>query len=218
MKKIASAFALIAILSLSAPLAAHAEDSDGYAPPPPVEPTLAGSTATGVCEKDAPWIFYDVVLVDPDEQATDLDAELVITGGSESVSIPLGTLTDNSLSGQVLWPGASVDDQGNATGWPGWAYENGQWVETSGNYAWTRGAITATIVVNPELVVPLSYPAATPNCANGPLISGETPAEAAALPATGGLGGALIPVAAVAALAVIGGATILVIRRRTVRR
>lgn len=218
MKKTVAVLAVAAILTLAAPLGAHAEDSDGYVPPPPVEPTLAGSTAVGECDGDVPWISYDVALLDPDDQATDHDAELVLASGSETVTIPLGTLKDNALSGRVLWPGASVDAAGNPTGWPGWAYENGQWVETTGNYAWTRGAITATIVVNPELQVALSYPAATPDCANGPLLSASGPGEGqvAALPATG-TSAAVWWIAGVGALAVIGGAVLLTVRRRTAR-
>lgn len=219
MKKTIAALALAATISLAAPVAAFAEEPGGYPPPPPVAATLAGSTATGECDGDVPWISYSVVLIDPDNQATDRTAELVLSKGSRSVTIPLGELEGNTLSGRVLWPGAGVDDQGNAIAWPGWEFKDGKWVETSGNYAWTRGAITAKLVVNPELQVPLSYPAATPECASGPLLSADAPtgSAAAVLPATG-LGASLAPFAIIGGLAAIAGVVLLVLRRRTAQR
>jgi len=175
--------------------------ADGYTPDEPTAPTLAGSTAAGVCDHDAAWISFSVLLTDPDA-TTDTAARLVLRNGADRVSIPLGELTEGRLAGRVLWPGASVDADGVPTGWPGWAYENGAWVQTSGNYAWTRGAITAVIEVGAALAVPLSYPAATPACTADPrpapaalglAVTGQDPAFVLAAAAAGGalvLGGA----------------------------
>ncbi|GAA5099048.1 hypothetical protein GCM10025760_34800 [Microbacterium yannicii] len=204
------ALAVVAVVALGAPTAAQAE-SDDYTPTNPATPTLAGSTAVGVCDNDAPWIYYDVTLIDPDSQATSNEAQLVLTDGTNTAAIPLGTLVDGSLSGRVLWPGASVNAAGEATGWPGWAFENGEWVEVPGNFAWTRGAITATLEVNPSLVVPLSYPPSTPECVTSP----SNPSTAS-LPATG-LSAAMGPIAVVGAAALAGG-VFLVFRRRAARR
>jgi len=203
------ALAVAAVVALGAPTAAYAE-SDDYTPTNPATPTLAGSTAVGVCEKDAPWIAYNVTLIDPDAQATSNVARLVLTDGTNTSTITLGTLVNGSLSGRALWPGASVNAAGEATGWPGWAFENGQWVEVPGNFAWTRGNITATIEVNPSLVVPLSYPPATPQCAAGP----HNPSTAS-LPATG-MSAAIGPIAVVGAVVLAGG-VFLVLRRRFAR-
>ena len=145
-----------------------AEGTDGYTPDEPAEPTLAGSTAVGECDGDVPWISFAVELTDPDGQSTGNTARLVITDGSNTATIELGELVDGQLSGRVLWPGASVDAAGNPTGWPGWAFVDGQWVETDENFRWTRGNISATIIVNPEVAVPLSYPPSTPQCATDP--------------------------------------------------
>ena len=205
------ALAVVAIVALSAPTAAQAE-TDDYTPTNPATPTLAGSTAVGVCEKDAPWIYYDITMIDPDSQATSNDATLILTDGTNTATVTLGTLVDGSLSGRALWPGASVDAAGEATGWPGWAFENGQWVEVPGNFAWTRGNITATIEVNPSLVVPLSYPPATPQCAAGP----QNPSTAA-LPATG-MTAAVGPIAIAGAAALAAGGLFLALRRRAARR
>ena len=135
----------------------------------PEEPTLAGSFATGTCVADSPWITFDVKLDDPDQQSTGNTTSLVMTDGTNTHTVELGELkADGTLTGKKLWPGASVDADGNANGWPGWALVDGKWVETDGNFAWTRGAITAKLVVNPEVPVTISYPEATPSCATGP--------------------------------------------------
>jgi LPXTG-motif cell wall-anchored protein len=222
------AFAVAAMLCL-APSAAHAaapasidstetDVTDGYTPNEPDEPTLAGSTAVGECERDVPWISYAVELTDPDQQATGNTARLVITDGTNTATLVLGDLVDGKLSGRILWPGASVDGAGNATGWPGWAFVDGTWVETDGNYRWTRGNISAKITVNPEVAVPLSYPPATPVCAAAPetpMLSPDSPEPTVAgfLPATG-LGASLLPIAVVGGLLAAIGLIVVAARRR----
>lgn len=149
-------------------------------------PTLEGSFATGVCKADAPWIDWSIAMSDPYNRATSHHAYLVLTNGTETETLDLGELVYNAttekweLSGSNLWPGASVDGDGNATGWPGWEQlVDGTWQTTTGNFAWVRDITTATVVVNPELTVDLAYPDATPDCA-GPE---EPPTLAQVLPA-----------------------------------
>lgn len=191
MKKSVFARALIAgVLLLSLPTAAHAADeSDDYTPGVGDSYTLVGSEVAGICENDVPWITYSVVLTDPENQVTDRTASLVLSNGSQSATFTLGDLGDDgTLSGRMLWPGASVGSDGTPTGWPGWAFVDGAWVETDGNYAWTRGSISAQIVVNPEVSVSLRYPPSDPYCHAGPEITGE-PADVGSeveLAATGG--------------------------------
>ncbi|WP_157535942.1 LPXTG cell wall anchor domain-containing protein [Microbacterium sp. Root166] len=214
-----SIVAIAGIIAISAPAAANAiEGDEEYTPTIPESATLAGSVAYGECQRDVPWINYNVTLTDPDEQATSDTATLILTDGANTAEIPLGTLVGNSLSGRILWPGASVDGSGNPTGWPGWAFVNGEWVETSGNFAWTRGAISAKIRVNPDLVVALSYPPATPQCAAAPPQGsggGGAASEAPGLAVTGE-DVPIIAVAVGAALLVAGGAAVM-LRRRTTR-
>lgn len=187
-----------------------------YAPPPPAPtPSLVGSSVEVTCVRDVPVISYRVVLTDPAGSATDRTAILVITDGVNRVELPLGEVTSGELSGTTLWPGASVDANGDGDGWPGWVYRNGAWVETDENFGWTREAITATIEVNPQLPVPLAYPPATSACASptvtgAPLSSGGSP-----LAATGGDAAAVAVVSGVGAAAVLlGGAALLARRRR----
>ena len=205
------ALTAVAIAVLGAPAAAQAE-TDDYTPTDPATPSLAGSTAVGVCENDAPWIDYDLTLIDPDAQTSSSEAHLVITDGTNTTTITLGSLVNGHLSGRILWPGASVDANGVPTGWPGWAYQNGQWVEVPGNFRWTRGDISATIVVNPSLVVPLSYPPQTPDCATDPRTG-----MPASRPATG-MSAAVGPIAVVGGAAVAVGAFLAFRRRRSARR
>ncbi len=185
-----------------------------------VAPSLAGTLAAGVCEADAPWITYDVVLTDPDNQSTGTAATLVLSDGTNTERIELGELDDDgTLEGRTLWPGASVDDDGNATGWPGWEFVDGAWVETDGNFAWTRELTSAVIEVNPNTTVALVYPPATPNCVAGPPTGpggepgdgdGNTPSAGAGLAATGFAGTSM---AIVAGVIVIAGIAFLVIAR-----
>lgn len=209
--RILSGICLAAMLALGVSTAAYAVDD--YPPPPPRAATLAGSSVVASCEDDVPWIRFHIVLNDPDGQVTSSDVTLVLSSGGQSTEIALGTLVGGELSGRVLWPGASVDGAGTATGWPGWAFQDGQWVETSENYAWTRGSISAVVHVNPELSVPLSYPPATAACADPVEAAGVV---ASTLPATGGT----LPVAigsVGAALLALGGLAIVLRRRRPVR-
>lgn len=176
MKKSVFARALVAgVLLLSLPTAAHAAtEDDGYTPGVDDSVTLAGSEAVAVCDNDVPWIEYSVVLTDENNTSTGHTARLVLSNGSQSTTITLGALDDDgTLSGRILWPGASIAADGTPTGWPGWAYVDGAWVETNDNFAWTRGDISASIVVNPEMPVALSYPPSNPYCTAGPSITGE---------------------------------------------
>lgn len=183
-----------------------------------VAPSLKGSVATGICEADSPWIFFDVELTDPDKQSTGNTATLVMTDGTNTETIELGELENGSLQGKVLWPGASVDADGKANGWPGWALVGNKWIEVDDNFAWTRGDITATLEVNPELDVAIAYPPATPNCAIGPKVTppgggeGGTPAASngTGLASTGFAG---TSIAIVAGIIVIAGLAFLVVAR-----
>lgn len=225
---IVAAAAVAAVLMLAAPAAASAGVNTTPTPTPTAsageldytpggqqQSSLAGSSANAVCLQSAPWINYEVTLTDPDGEATGNQAALVISNGTNQISLQLGTLTAGHLAGSVLWPGASVDGQGVGDGWPGWVYEQGEWLETPGNFAWTRGDIRAWIRMNPDLAVPLSYPDESAECA-GP--AGE-PSSAGtgtqgSLPATGGSSAAVMPLAGVAVGAVVAGLVVLLVRRR----
>ncbi|MFF2496203.1 hypothetical protein [Agromyces sp. NPDC058064] len=185
---------------------------------PCIAPVLDGSVATGVCEADAPWISYKVTLTDPDDQATSREVSLILSDGEHTETLALGTLNDDGiLEDRVLWPGASVDDEGNATGWPGWKQlGDGTWVQTDDNFAWTRNLTSATFVVNPELDVELAYPPATPDCIAAPPVTPGGEGETPSTPAGDGLadtGFAGTTIAIVAGVVVLAGIAFLVIAR-----
>src|SRR5690606_28779056 len=140
-------------------------------------------------------------LTDPDGQSTGNQAALVLSDATHRLTLDLGSLDSGRIADAVLWPGASVDGQGVGNGWPGWVYEQGEWLQTPGNFAWTRGDIRAYIRVNPELDVPLAYPPESAECA-GP--AGEA-SSAGELPATGGSVTAVMPIAGLALGAVLTG-------------
>ncbi|GAA1846613.1 LPXTG cell wall anchor domain-containing protein [Microbacterium koreense] len=217
MRRIVLTSAIAAALLISSPFAAAAvEDNEGYTPVTPSSPSLAGSTVQADCQNDVPWISYNVQLVDPDAQVTSTTAYLVMTNGAQTHEIELGQLQDNRLSGSILWPGASVTD-GVADGWPGWTRDAaGEWVETDGNFRWTRGDISASIRVNPELQVRLAYPEATADCYAGPRDEFELPLTdgGAQLPATG-MDAVVLPAAIVGGVALVtGGALLFAYKRR----
>ncbi|MET0812109.1 MAG: LPXTG cell wall anchor domain-containing protein [Microbacterium sp.] len=186
----------------------------GYTPVDPSDPTLAGS-AWSACVNDTPYINYDISLVDPDNKATTHAATLVMSNGSQSVEIGLGQVASNgSLKGSVLWPGAKVEN-GVGAGWPGWAFQNGEWVATDGNYAWTRGNISSVIKVNPELTVKLSYPPGNPECMTSPRSSGDQQLPLT-LPATG-MNSVVLPIGIAAGAVLVVGVTFLLVQRRRSR-
>ncbi len=234
MRKMILSFIAAAVLVVGAPLAASAvdeppgatdsagtgdtagtaDDTLGYTPRTPQQPTLAGTTVAPSCAADAPWIDYSVLLVDPQNLSTGHTATLVLSDGARSTTLTLGTVTAGvPLTGRVLWPGASVGSDGRGNGWPGWAYVDGQWTTSDDNFGWTRRDITATVEVNPSLAVALSYPPSSPNCRTAPADIRAAAAAGAALPATGGdIALAAGVGVAGAGLIAMGGA--LVVRRR----
>src|SRR5690606_8387883 len=205
-RSIVAAAAVAAVMMLAVPAAASAEVSAAtartvgvadldYTPDTPDEPSLAGSWANAVCLQSAPWINFEVTLTDPDGQSTGNQATLVLSDATHRLALDLGSLGSGRIAGSVLWPGASGDGQGVGNGWPGWVYEQGEWLQTPGNFAWTRGDIRAYIRVNPELEVPLTYPDETAECAAP---AGEVSSDSQ-LPATGGSTAALVPITGAAA-------------------
>lgn len=208
----------------SAALAVDGTDAP-YPAPSPTEATLAGSVVSPVCVQDVPWIDYSVTLVDPSNVSKGHVAYLDITDGTNTETLTLGAIDSNgTISGRVLWPGASVDANGVGTGWPGWKLQDGEWLQTNGNYAWTRGTIHGVLRVNPSVDVAMSYPPATPQCTAGPgLVGSENvvqgqPASVAsgALPATGG---DTVPVliASAGAIVLLGVGGALLVRSRRAR-
>lgn len=188
---------------------------------------------TAVCVGDTPYLDYKVAL--PEGIEVDDDTPLTITflhpgDGENYVS------AEQPLEGQLLWPGASAEAPKQ---WPGWEQQDdGSYVETDGNYAWTRDGVEVLFEVNPSYSQIVSYPAATTECANPvgmggpdveavaddtddtdipvaaaePVETEQPEAEAAdELPQTGATVGIF---AGIAALLIVGGGVLFWLRRR----
>lgn len=167
-------------------------------------PLLPGDISS-VCVGDVPYLGYSVSL--PEGVTADSPNPVTITfvnpSGEDYV------IENQPLFGTVLWPGASATEPKM---WPGWALVNGEYVETEGNFAWTRAGVTVLFEVNPTYETVIEYPQATALCANAPA-SGD---GAAALAVTG----STVPVwaiggAAAAVLAGVAFTVFAVMRRRT---
>jgi hypothetical protein len=160
---------------------------------------LAPGEIASSCVGDVPYLAYDVTL--PEGYVADSENPVTITfvnpNGADYVA------AGQPLSGSLLWPGASA---GAPKMWPGWDYVGGgEYVPTTGNYAWTRDGVTVRFDVNPSYETVVEYPAASSLCANPPVVDPETPVVDPETPAsvdpetplavTGGGVSPLVPVA-----------------------
>lgn len=133
-----------------------------------------------VCVGDVPYLGYAVTL--PEGFEADSETPVTITfvnpDGEDYV------VENQPLSGELLWPGASATAPKM---WPGWELVNGEYVQTDGNFAWTRAGVTVRFEVNPSYSTEVQYPEASAECANPP-VGGGTPAstDTEALAVTGG--------------------------------
>jgi hypothetical protein len=116
-----------------------------------------------LCISDAP--FIDVTFgphtqyVGKTAHITFLDINGNTVGTHQAPYEPNGVV-------RLVYPGASVDAQGNATDWPGWKLApNGDWIpDASDNFL--REGLTVRVEVNPTAEAKVSYPPATSGCAN----------------------------------------------------
>jgi hypothetical protein len=138
-----------------------------------------------VCVGDVPYLGYGLTL--PEGFEADSETPVTITfvnpDGEDYV------VENQPLSGKLLWPGASATAPKM---WPGWELVNGEYVETDGNFAWTRAGVTVRFEVNPSYSTEVQYPEASAECANPPVGGGDDPTgtptstDAEALAVTGG--------------------------------
>ncbi len=166
-----------------------------------------------VCQGDVPYLGYEIGL--PEGVTVDSETPLTITflhpnGGEDYV------VTDQPLSGTLLWPGAAAEEPKQ---WPGFVRnEDGSYTETDGNYAWTRDGAEVLFEVNPSYWTVVEYPPATSACANPPVapvaVEDVAGPEEPTGPALATTGATVAGAAAFAALLVGGGALVLWLRRR----
>jgi LPXTG-motif cell wall-anchored protein len=136
-----------------------------------VTTTTAGERSLDVsgfspqCIRDAPFVEYTIVPV---------GFTPVSSGATLVVSAANGTLVEtlqvDNLSGQFIWPGATVDAAGNATDWPGWklADDGVSWIPDPSD-AFVRDGLTIEVTVDSvTATATVGYVADTSVCANPP--------------------------------------------------
>jgi LPXTG-motif cell wall-anchored protein len=131
--------------------------------------SLDVSAFSPVCISDAPFIRYAIKPIGftSSGPATltfyDLDGNFV-----EQQVV-------QTLSGHVVYPGASVDAKGKPTDWPGWKQApNGDWIPDDSD-AFLRDGLTIEVEVNPTATAAVSYPPATSSCFGPPETIPPTP-------------------------------------------
>ncbi|WP_264552303.1 gliding motility-associated C-terminal domain-containing protein [Flavobacterium sp. N2038] len=115
-------------------------------------------TATSYCSNNVPYVTYNV---EPDNFTPN---NLLTIKWIDSANNVVATQTNLPLSGDLLWPGAVVDNNGNGVDWPGWLLQNNQWLEGTDGFENTRTNVTMEFSLNPTVNVIVNYPPATPQC------------------------------------------------------
>ncbi len=111
------------------------------------------------CRDDAVWLNWQIDVADTDADTVSLT--FVNPDGDDLV------YDDLPLTGELLWPGTELDDDGTPTNWPGWSLVDGVWIEGDG-FDWVRGDTDVTVRINPVGTFTVSYPPATADCAGDP--------------------------------------------------
>ncbi|MDP3468944.1 MAG: Ig-like domain-containing protein, partial [Daejeonella sp.] len=145
-----------------------------------IDPTSISINVTEVCIGDVPWVQYTV-----SAQGFTPAANSVRIQWKKMDGTVVRELTNQALTGQLLWPGAAVDANGIPTAWPGWNFTGGQWVQISDGL---RPQMRLHISINPETEVTVNYPPATPFCSANPnrppVVSNITKSSTGFLPIT----------------------------------
>src|SRR5690606_13030037 len=81
---------------------------------------------TEVCISDVPWVQYTVTATGFTPVANSVTIQWRKADGTL-----VRELTNQPLTGQLLWPGAAVDNNGKPTAWPGWDFVNGAWIQVA---------------------------------------------------------------------------------------
>jgi gliding motility-associated-like protein len=127
-----------------------------------VEKPIMNITVAATCINDVPYITYTATPVN----FTPVNG-LTITW-SDSNNNVISNMTNLPLSGNVLWPGATIDQNGNGTDWPGWLFTNNQWIEGNDGFQGLRPSATLAFTLNPTETIVVNYPPSDPNCTSKP--------------------------------------------------
>uniref|UniRef100_UPI000557686A T9SS C-terminal target domain-containing protein n=1 Tax=Flavobacterium succinicans TaxID=29536 RepID=UPI000557686A len=124
--------------------------------------TVSGES---ICVNDVPYFKYTTTA----NNFTPVNG-LTITWKDSNNNI-VSTMTNLPLNGQVLWPGAVIDANGNGTDWPGWILVNGKWMESSDGFENLRPTAIVALTLNPTETIVVSYPPSIPFCTSRPIFT-----------------------------------------------
>jgi uncharacterized repeat protein (TIGR01451 family)/gliding motility-associated-like protein len=115
-------------------------------------------TANSYCSDNVPYVSYTVT-------ADNFTPNYLLTiKWIDSANNVVATQTNLPLSGNILWPGAIIDNNGIGIDWPGWILTNGQWAEGTDGFEKTKTAVTMEFSLNSTVSIAVNYPPATPQC------------------------------------------------------
>ncbi|MGL2993678.1 DUF7507 domain-containing protein, partial [Flavobacterium sp. TSSA_36] len=118
--------------------------------------------AESICINDVPYLQYTATAVNFTPQNG-----ITLTWMDPNNKV-VSTMTNLPLTGQVLWPGAEVDKNGNGVDWPGWLLVGNKWVEGADGFENIRPTASITFALNPEVTIVVNYPKAEPFCTSRP--------------------------------------------------
>jgi uncharacterized repeat protein (TIGR01451 family) len=137
-----------------------------------------------VCVSDVPFISIEF------QSHPELDGHVGTLSFFDinNVFIESRSLTfQSNTTVNVIYPGATMDAEGNATDWPGWILNaDGFWVTDPTDAIW-RDGLNLVYTVNPTATAFVAYPPSTSACASptGPFPPTTTPPTTPPLPRTG---------------------------------
>ena len=152
--------------TLMSPMAASAQPPDDggyYVTTTAPQPSLDVSAFSPECIGDAPFIRYSIVPRGFTPISTQATLEIRDRNGNL-----IETQVVDSFSGTIVWPGATVDANGNATDWPGWKLaDDGVSFIPDPSDAFLREGLTIDVTVEGiTATATVSYPPSTSPCAN----------------------------------------------------
>lgn len=153
--------ALAGATAVPAAAAAGSDDGDYVTTTTSTERRIDVSGFSPVCVRDTPYIEYTIVPIGfvPD----DTNATMVIKDRNGNV---IDTKEVDTLSGRFIFPGATIDANGNGTGWPGWKRaQDGSWIPDESTSLLRQG-LTIEVTLPPSATAVVTYPANDSGCAN----------------------------------------------------
>jgi len=128
------------------------------------------------CVQDAPWLEYSVDARNLDVSNRTMQVNWLDGAGTVVHTDDIPIAADGLVTGRLLFPGAAIDGNGDGVLWPGYRaarsgetpdWENLVLDPTLPSYGLRAGA-SVEFVINPSTVVPITYPPASPSCAETP--------------------------------------------------